>query len=124
MRAASLLVILATLPASGCAALIAASGREPNSFTEQQVRAEHPDAVATSTEGGTSLTFRTREKIADRTKAYSMGYAMTLGLGEFVWFPWEVYGVTRGTLLGQMVRVRYDSDGKVIDVTVDGKPVG
>lgn len=123
MRLLPLAVLALTLPTSGCAALIAASGRDPNSLTEQQVRAEHPDAVATVTEDGTTLAFRTREKLANRGKMYAMGYVITFGLGEVVWFPIEAYGATRTALFGRDVAVRYDSDGKVERVTVDGEPV-
>lgn len=124
MRILPLAFLALALPTPGCAALIATSGRDPNSLTEQQVRAEHPDAVATAPDEGTpSLAFRARYKIADRVTVYGMGYAMTLGLGEVVWFPWEVYGVARGVLVGRDVVVRYDADGKVSRVTVDGKPV-
>ena len=125
MRAFLLLALFAlTLPATGCAALIAASGRDPAELTEQNVRAEHPDAVVTVADDGTSsLAFRTREKIADQKKMYPMGYAMTLGFGEVVWFPWEVYGAARGALFGQSVVVGYNRAGRVNRVTVDGKPV-
>lgn len=124
MRLLPLVVLALTLPANGCAALIAVSGRDPAELTEERVRAEHPDAVVTVAGDGTSsVGFHTREKIANYMTMYAMGYVITFGLGEFVWFPLEVYGATRTALVGRDVWVSYDAEGKVKRVTVDGQPV-
>jgi hypothetical protein len=118
-----LLVLAATLSSTGCAALIAVSGCEPQSLTEQLVTEEFGAPPAAPDADGSSVTFRTHRKIANYKQMYAMGDVITFGLGEVVWFPLEVYNVTRATMFGQEVTVRYDAAGRVTRVIVDGKPV-
>lgn len=120
MRLLPLAFLSLALPSTGCAGLIAASGRDPSSLTELQVRAEHPDAVAANAEDGTSLSFHSHEKIADRTTMYAMGYVITFGLGEVLWLPSEVYSAARRRLFGCDVCVVYHPTGKVKRVLVNG----
>jgi hypothetical protein len=126
MRWACLLVLSATLPSTGCTALLAESGRNPAALTRQVVTEEFDAPVATDNPDGTSsLTFRTHRKIAEPiTTMYAiMGSVGTAGLAELIMFPVELRRVTRTALLGSGVRVDYYPTGEVKGVSVNGDPV-
>lgn len=124
MRFLSLATFALSLPATGCAAAISASGIKPSELTAPQVRAECPNAVATEHPDGTSsLTFRTHRKIAGPEYMWGMGYAVTLGLGELVWLPMEASSALRTAVFGREVVVHYDASGRVEQVTVGGERV-
>jgi hypothetical protein len=126
MRCACLLAFAAVLPTTGCTALVMGSGRDPESLTKERVMEEFPAPVVTeNSDGSSSITFRTRRKIADRANTIyaAMGFCYTAGLGELITFPNELGCVGRTALFGSNVRIEYSPTGEVQAVSVNGEEV-
>jgi hypothetical protein len=126
MRCASLFVLAVAALSTGCAALVAKTGRDPEGLTPERVTREFDTPVATSNQDGTStLTFRTHQKIAEPGRSDELMTAdfLSFGLAELVYVPRELYRATRTTFLGREIMVRYDALGRVYSVMVDGTPV-
>ena len=73
----------------------------------------------------TTEEFTTRRKIAEPYKNIylAIGYAITLGLGELIWFPHQLYVAGRRSIVGQQLRFTYDSEGHVTGIRHDGDAV-
>lgn len=126
MRRLPLAFLALTLPATGCTALVVGSGRNPSSLTKRTVTEEFGTPAATDNPDGTSsLTFRTRRKLAEPNKLIyaTMGFVCTFGLGELIWFPNELYRAGRTALVGCDVRVDYYPTGEVKAVWLNGDQV-
>lgn len=127
MRYASTLIAFSLLSSIGCSVLLINSGQN---LEELKTRSEVSKAFGAPTttgqiEGKDFEEFETRRKIAEPWKGIylAMGYAATLGLGEFVWFPVQLFHTGRRTVLGQHIRFVYDSAGNVIEIRFDGDAV-
>jgi hypothetical protein len=122
-----LLLSAVLIPAltSGCSLLIASSGKDLSKLTtKEEVHKEFGEPASTGLiEGHPYEDFTTRRKIGDPigSERAGMGCAMTFGTIELIAFPFELYRVTRGTVLGQDLRFAYDNSGNVIRVFLDGQ---
>jgi YD repeat-containing protein len=125
MRRILWLVLACSLISSGCSFLIAGSGMNVHRLTTRQdFHREFGPPSETGTEAGQVFEeFHTRRKISEPFRASHLGMevTMSLGLGEFIAFPWEVYRLGSRTLLGQTLRVTYDPDGRVSRTSLDGE---
>jgi hypothetical protein len=67
--------------------------------------------------------FRSHRKIAEywNGEYFIMGYWATLGFGEFIWLPTELYEAGRQIIVGQDIRFIYSTDGTVLEVFVNGE---
>ena len=118
MRHPHRIVCVSVLLCSGCSVMIAESGKDLRTLkTREQVRKQFGEPVASGTTNGESFEeYHTHQKIAVnemQADALSMGIAMTYGLGELYAFPDQLYLLGRNTIIGQDIRVTYDSAGKV-----------
>lgn len=114
------LILLAGLAllSGGCSVYMARSGQDLSPLaTRDQVQQEFglPAETGTTTDGQAYEDYRTRRKISEETRSYSMGMGigMTCGLLEFFYFPTELYNYGRRFWVGQTVRFEYDATGKV-----------
>jgi YD repeat-containing protein len=71
--------------------------------------------------------FRTRKVIADenfsRGDGYAIGFIITLGTSELIEVPYQLFLLTKRTVLGQTIRVTYDKYGNIAYVTRDGQTI-
>lgn len=94
--------------------------------TQAEVQQDFGAPVASGRVGDHSYEeFRTRRKISEGWKSiyYCMGYVVTLGFGEVVWLPSELYRATRRSIVGQTLRFVYDEEGNVKSVQLDGEGI-
>jgi hypothetical protein len=107
--------------------LVAGSGKRLDAITTQeQARRDFGAPVASGVvEGQPYDDFRTHRKVSEGWKGiyFCMGDAWTLGLGEVVWLPHELYVAARRSILGQTVRFVYEPDGSESRVLLDGDHV-
>lgn len=119
MRYAGLVLVAALLPLTGCAAIINASGTDLEKLkTREEVHEKFGPPTTTGVENEhTYEEFHTRRKISGRM--YGEGYIMadvaTLGLAELYMFPAELVKLTRDTIAGSTIRIRYDAEGNVLN---------
>ncbi|HEY1191874.1 MAG TPA: hypothetical protein VGE74_29855, partial [Gemmata sp.] len=75
--------------------------------------------------GEHTLAFRTKRQIANPVTARNCAAAagLTCGLSECIAFPWQVCETMRTALFGRAVEVRYDAQGSVLNVFVEGHGV-
>jgi hypothetical protein len=109
----------------GCQATLHSSGLDLDklqSDIEVQRRLGTPISSG-ATEGKQFKDFRTHQKIAQKWDGigYAMGFEMTFGLSDLIFFPIEVVKASSETINGHDVRVIYEPDGKVGAILVDGK---
>jgi hypothetical protein len=129
MRIVCFLLITATTLVSGCAARIARSGTDLTPLkSKEEIHAKLGKPVRTGIEESQFFEeYRTHRKIADPNpfKYFGPGYAMavilTCGLCEPICVAGELCRVSRQTVLGQTVRVTYDSTGSVTNIYLDGE---
>jgi hypothetical protein len=125
MRTVCLLLFASVLPASGCAALIAQSGTDLTPLTTKaEIHAALGEPAVSGVSGGQPFEeYRTRRKIADRPlgEGYAIALVETLGAIDLICVPAELYLTGRRTLLGQTIRVTYDSTDKVAGLYRDGE---
>jgi len=114
---------LLVLPLCGCSGLIAVSGKNLSQIeTRQQVHEIFGEPKSTTEADGKPVeVFKTHRKIADLSKGpgLSMGFVMTFGLGELIWFPQEAFIAARRSIKGQEIRFTYNESGKVVAVSHD-----
>ena len=66
----------------------------------------------------------TRRKVAEPVDgSMVMGYMATLGLCEFLYFPYSMYHAVSRSILGQRLRFLYDPDGGLMLVELDGRKI-
>lgn len=127
MRVAILLCVGAVPPATGCTYAVVTSGKNLSEVkTAEQARAEFGPPVGSGVADGKPFEeFRTHRKIAEPNKVIylMMGYAVTFGTGELIWFPQQSFIAARRWVCGQTLRFVYDEHGKVTTVVHDGEPV-
>lgn len=127
MRSVWLLLAAGGISASGCAGLIASSGQNLSKLTTQdEVRASFGSPVATGqVDHKPYEEFSTHRKIADTDASMRlcMVAVASCGFSECLFFPLEVFSVSRQALVGQRLRFTYDEAGNVTAITFDGKPV-
>lgn len=128
MRAIYFALIAAALSSAGCAGMIVGSGQNLSDLKDQAaVQAAFGSPTAAGEADGRPFEeFTTRRKIAEPWRVapgMAMMYAMTLGLGEVVLLPVELYRTGRRTILGQQLRFTYDADGRVAAIRWDGDSV-
>ena len=127
MRTAYLLMAAAALAPAGCSSLIVNSGQDLSKLTTraQVHEAFGPPAAVEPTGEHTTEEFTTRRKIAEPYKNIylAIGYVITLGLGELIWFPHQLYVAGRRSIVGQHLRFSYDSEGRVTEIRHDGDAV-
>jgi hypothetical protein len=115
---------MSALFCNGCSMLIASSGKDLSQLkTRDEVREQFGEPMMSCNEEGRDFDdFRSHRKIAYqlRTAGYSMSLAMTLGLGEFITFPYEVYETGKDVIVGQDVRFYYDENGRTTECLVNG----
>ncbi|MDY3561043.1 hypothetical protein R5W23_002302 [Gemmata sp. JC673] len=120
-------VLALLMPLNGCAFLVATSGKDVGALaTRDEVQHDFGTPVVSgSVEGQPYDEFRTHRKISEGWKSiyYSMGYVVTLGFGEVIWLPNELYRATRRSIVGQTVRFVYDEAGNVKSVQLDGEAI-
>ena len=119
-----MLVAATCLLSSGCSVFIAQSGTDLKSLvTRDQVHATIGKPAASGFEDGVSFDqYRTRRKFPNDFDAAGdgMGFAMTVGLSEFIAFPRELYLLSKRTIFGQDLRFEYDESGDVTRASLDG----
>ena len=124
MRCLYPVILAAVIPSSGCSCFLICSGKDLGVLaTQEEVQKDFGSPVACGEEDGKSYEeFRTHQKISESWKQeyYLLGFAVTFGLGEVIWFPTEVYKATHRSIMGQTIRFVYDSQGYVKDVRLDG----
>jgi hypothetical protein len=127
MRAACFVLCAVALASAGCSALIMSSGTDPAHLkTREDVRAAFgTPAQSIESECEPYDQFKTRRKISERWRGIylAMGYATTLGFGEFLFFPCEAFAATRHWVVGQDIVVTYDADGNVTSMKRNGELV-
>jgi len=124
IEAAGALVAATCLLFSGCSVFIAQSGTDLQPLvTRHQVHEKLGEPATSGFEDGAAFDqYRTRRKFSDEMAAAGdgMGFAMTVGLGEFFAFPHELYLLAKRTIVGQDVRFEYDDSGVVTHASLDG----
>ena len=127
MRIACLLLAALASFSSGCAAFIASRGKDLTVLTtKEEVHAVLGEPAASGVdEGQVFEEFRTRQKIATFSWVFGEGYLMLMvgtgGTAELVLTPMELYRVCKGTLLGQTIRVTYDTAGRATGHYLNGE---
>lgn len=110
---------------SGCSFLIAYAGKDLSKLeTREKVHEVFNKPTLAGYEDNRFFEeFRTRRKVSESLRAshLAMSVPMTFGLGELVAFPYELYLLGRNTILGQTIRFTYDSEGRIIRITLDGE---
>lgn len=123
MRPACLALVTAAAASSGCAALVADHGLDPQSLWLSRVEEiAEPGSVAAE-EDGSSVTFRTCHKIAEPVRAEQIintDAGTFFGVAEVVLFPRELYRAARTRVFGREVTVTY-RHGSVLSVHLDGE---
>lgn len=127
MRAVSMLLTACVLSLAGCSSLVISSGQD---LTELTTRVQVHEAFGLPVEAGRTGSqafedFITHRKIAEPWKGIylAMGDASTLGLGEIIWFPHQLYIAGRRSIVGQQLRFTYDDADYVTGVCHDGEAV-
>jgi YD repeat-containing protein len=127
MRTALVLLTFLILSAVGCSAFIVNSGQDLSGLaTRSQVQAAFGQPVTSGqTDSRPFEEYTIHRKIAEPWKNtyLAMGDAATLGLGEIVWFPQQLYLAGRRSVVGQHLRFTYDDAGNVTAIRFDGDPV-
>src|SRR5262245_26789704 len=117
MRTALLSLALFVPLSSGCSALIADSGTKLGALeTREEVHRLLGEPVASGEVRGKPYEeFISRRKYSDGVRAlsYRLGFVMTVGLSELVCCPAELMMLGRITVMGQNVRIVYNTDEKV-----------
>jgi len=127
MRATLLVIIGASLLSAGCSLMIANCGKDLSKVTtREQAREELGGLMESGVKDGEEYdVFHYHGKVpmswGPRT-GMGMGWAMTYGMAEFVWLPRELFKAGREVVLGQEIQVRYDQNGKVTGIRVEGEP--
>ncbi|HEY2785428.1 MAG TPA: hypothetical protein VGJ05_10685 [Fimbriiglobus sp.] len=125
MRISALLAVFSLPFLVGCTGLIKITGRDITCLTtREEVHKTYGEPVATSEHDGQLVEeFTTRRKIADmwETPGYSMGLAMTMGLGELWMFPRELYQTGKHVIAGQTLQFTFDNAGNVTSICRDGE---
>jgi hypothetical protein len=125
MRCARWVFVGLALTPVGCASLIAGSGIDTDRLaTREQVRSEFGFPDETGEEDGHQFDrFRTRRKIAEQHRSWSLGLAWpwTFGLIDLVGVPNEVSRLGRRVWDGQDLWFEYDAAGRVTRVRLDGE---
>jgi hypothetical protein len=124
MRHSSFAVFVIAFLLPGCSAFVAATGTDVNALeTREAVHAKLGQPLrATTSEEGVTEEFHSRRKFSDPTSfgACMMGFGMTMGLSEFVAFPWQLYCLGREVVVGHDLQFTYDASGKVTNALLDG----
>lgn len=125
MRYALLLLLVPTLLATGCAAVIARVGIDPYSFETRagvRKRLGEPTLTTTDEDGDAIEEYRSRRKYAEPLRSHYcvLGFIMTWGVGEFIQSPVEVGKLARRILIGQTLRFTFSPDGSIRSVKIDG----
>ena len=127
MRATILMSAVACLSSVGCSSLIEHGGTNISALaTRAQVREAFGEPISANAQDGDSVEeFDTHRKIARPGEFHGLPpkYSLTLGLGEFIWFPEELCIAARRSIVGQRLQFTYDADGHVIYIRHDGEPV-
>jgi hypothetical protein len=129
MRLVCWLLLVSALFSSGCAMMIATTGKDLTKLkTKNDLHAWLGEPEKAGVENGQEFEeFRTRWKIADRTTryvgpGYAMGLVITCGTCDLVLVPYELYLIGQRTVLGQTIRVTYNQKGEVTGESLDGQP--
>lgn len=128
MRIALLLLASGSLFLSGCSSLIIGSGKRLDTLTNQDEVHQafgEPQTTSRQEDGKTVEIFKTHRKIAEPQKGIYLatGYVMTLGFGEFVWFPHQAFIAARRSIMGQEIQFVFDDTGRIVAATHEGTPV-
>lgn len=123
MRFLGFLLLLASPLLSGCACFVADCGKDLRGLTKEDVHACLGDPVSCGIETEHPFEcFQTKTMIRDNrfdSPGYPMVWIGTLGTVDLIYVPYEFYFKCRGMILGQMVRVDFDQDGKVVSFSFD-----
>jgi len=126
MRYLWFILVLSILSSAGCAALINGSGKDLREIaTKDQIHQVFgTPKVAGMSDGESFEEFHTHRKLSERWKGEYFLFAdiMTLGLGELIMFPRELYRAGREIIVGQTLRFTYDEAGNVTHVFRNGTP--
>ena len=125
MRYALMLIVAATFSLPGCTIVLKNAGKDLSKLkTRDDVRRDFgPPLEALQFDDRAVETYQTRRKISEtwRYPMLAMGYVMTFGLGDLVWFPCEVVRFAKHTAVGQRLQFSYDATGRIVDITLDGE---
>jgi hypothetical protein len=109
---------------TGCSAMIAYSGQDVRQLANKdQVRDSFGVPLLQGIDDGRHFDeYHTRKKISEDQVAVACAVAdlQTLGLFEFVLFPYAVCRTTCPTLAGQKLRFEYGEKGEVEQVLING----
>ncbi|MDB5308065.1 MAG: hypothetical protein JWO38_2267 [Gemmataceae bacterium] len=127
MRPVHLLLLAPILFATGCSWIVVNSGQN---LGELKTRAQVHDTFGLPAATGRTKDqpfeeYFTRRKIAEPWKNIYivMGDFSTFGLGEFIWFPHQLFLAGRRSVVGQQIRFIYDVVGNVRGIRLDGESV-
>lgn len=127
MRYSCLLLAAVAVTSAGCSAMVAGRGKRLDTLiAREDVRQDFGSPVTSGVVDGQPYDeFRSYRKISEGWKGEYLviGNVATLGLGEFVWLPRELFVAARGKIVGRTIRVIYGSDGSVARVLLDGDSV-
>jgi YD repeat-containing protein len=137
MRITCLLLLVAVTSCSGCAGLIARSGTDPTALnTREEVHAKFGEPVASGavkdSDGTTYEDYVVHQKIAANTNFrtppeflggrtslesdYENFLLFTLGTCELVLIPEQLILTTVRCVGGERIRIKYDREGRLIEV--------
>jgi hypothetical protein len=128
MKIHSLFVLVSIFAISaGCSSMVAVSGKDVSTLASaDQVHKEFGKPTATGVADDREYEeYKTHCKIADPQRAgiLVMGDLMTSGLMEVFLFPYEMACLGHTAIMGDTLRVCYDSQHNVTDVYLDGDQI-
>jgi len=125
MRLACLFVAICAVSASGCTVLIIGCGENLDDLkTQLQVHKEFGTPVAIyQVDGQSSEEYFTHRKIADPWlgEYVVIGDVTTLGFGELIWFPQQLFLAAKRSIVGQQLIFTYDTRGNMTSARRDGE---
>ncbi len=121
MRAISIILIGCLPIFCGCSALISLQGLDVESLASRdQVHRELGSPKKLETVNNSIVEhFQTRRKLSEPHRGVALLFGTSCGVFETWSFPYELYLLSRRTILGQAIHVSYDPDGKVNRLIVE-----
>jgi hypothetical protein len=123
MRYLPIYLFFASTLALGCASTIAGFGPCPRYDTRDQAFADLGKPQKTEIVDGKLVDvyyYHGLIRDSERTMDEGMLAAMTVGLADIVFVPYELCIATKELVIGTTIRISYDDNNKRVATTVDG----
>ncbi len=122
MRPLPILLLAVCLCSPGCSCYLAEMGSYPPTCeTKEQARVVFGNPTATGSINDNSYDeFTYRRKIPEDSMGLGYVFMGTLGLGEVVMLPMELFSAVSAITVGNNIRLTYDDSGRVIEATLNG----